>query len=142
MDIQVVLVEADEQTRVELRKQLRSQEGIEVASEATNGQTGLVLLESIDVDVAVVDAALPDLNLADFIDQVRAVQSDSYVTESKLLVLVESDRLETIQLIPQVSYCLKSAPIKQIAEAVRQTYSGIVYRDEQLEAIAPIARIE
>jgi hypothetical protein len=38
-DVQVVIVEGDEAARIVLRKGLRSQPGLEVASEATNGET-------------------------------------------------------------------------------------------------------
>jgi anaerobic magnesium-protoporphyrin IX monomethyl ester cyclase len=63
-DVQVVIVEGDEAARIVLRKGLRSQPGLEVASEATNGETGLVLLDSIVVDVAIVSDPLPDIAVA------------------------------------------------------------------------------
>ncbi|MGB8701637.1 MAG: response regulator, partial [Thermosynechococcaceae cyanobacterium] len=109
-DIQLILVEADQPTRVALRTALRSQDGIEVASEATNGETGLVLLESIDVDVAVVDAHLPDMDLGTFVRQMRTVQAESFVTPSKLLILVNPDQdLELISLVATgaEAYCSK-----------------------------------
>jgi anaerobic magnesium-protoporphyrin IX monomethyl ester cyclase len=90
-DIQIVLVEADQPTRVTLRTALRSQDGLEVASEATNGETELVLLESIDVDVAVVNANLPDMDLMTFVQNMRTLQTESYVTSSKMLVLIPTN---------------------------------------------------
>jgi anaerobic magnesium-protoporphyrin IX monomethyl ester cyclase len=134
-DIQLVLIEDDEPTRVELRKALRSQAGMEVASEATNAETGLVLLESIDVDVAVVDGSLPDLDLITFIQRARKVQADSCVTQSKLLVLINEDQMSdfsSLRLAGAESYCLKVAPIQQLAEAVRQTFAGQHYLDPLL----------
>ncbi len=47
-DIQAIIVEDDKPTRIALRTALRSQPGIEVASAATNGETGLVWLASLD----------------------------------------------------------------------------------------------
>jgi anaerobic magnesium-protoporphyrin IX monomethyl ester cyclase len=70
-DMQVVIVEADEAARIALRRGLRAQAGIEVASEATNGTTGLVLLDSIVVDVVVVCNPLPDMDLAEFVQRAR-----------------------------------------------------------------------
>ncbi|CAN1209067.1 response regulator transcription factor [Tumidithrix helvetica PCC 7403] len=131
-DIQVVLVEDIEQTRVGLRIALRAQDGIEVASEATNGITGLVLLESIDADVAIVDSSLPDMNLPEFVKQARVMQADSYVTQSKLLVLLDIEQKDTWHEALSSgaeSYCLKIAPIAQLAEAVRRTHAGELYRD-------------
>jgi anaerobic magnesium-protoporphyrin IX monomethyl ester cyclase len=70
-EVQVVIVEADESTRIALRRELRSQNGIEVASEATNGETGLVLLDSIAVDVLIVSDPLPDMGMDAFLQRAR-----------------------------------------------------------------------
>jgi anaerobic magnesium-protoporphyrin IX monomethyl ester cyclase len=137
-DIQIVLVEADQPTRLALRTALRSQDGIEVASEATNGETGLVLLESIDVDVAVVDAHLPDMDLGTFVRQMRAVQAESNVTPSKLLILVNRDpdvEVSAIAAVGAEAYCSKHAPIEQLADAVRQVAADNIYVDPALNLV-------
>ncbi|HIK54202.1 MAG TPA: magnesium-protoporphyrin IX monomethyl ester anaerobic oxidative cyclase [Synechococcales cyanobacterium M55_K2018_004] len=136
--LQVAVVEDDEQTRVSLRVNLRSQPGIEVASEATNGETGLVLLESIDVDVAVVDATLPDMDLTKFLRSARKVQATSYVIPSRILVLVDPDQREVASAAIAAgadAVCLKTAPIEQLAEAVRITHREGTYHDP---AIGPV----
>lgn len=136
-DIQLVLVEDDQDTRVSLRAALRSQPGLEVASEATNGETGLVLMESIDVDVAVVDGSLPDMTIPEFARQLRQVQAESYVTQSRLLVLVNADQTADLSVLVSTDidgYCLKDTPIEQLAAAVREVYLKGRYVDE---AIAP-----
>lgn len=140
-DIQIILVEADQPTRIALRTALRSQEGIEVASEATNGETGLVLLESIDVDVAVVDAHLPDMDLGTFVRQMRAVQAESFVTPSRLLVLVNPEQdldLMSMMATGAEAYCSKQASIEQLADAVRQAAAGEIYVDPSFR-LAPIS---
>lgn len=143
--IQVAIVEDEQQTRIDLRVNLRSQEGIEVASEATNAETGLVLMESIDVDVAVVDANLPDMDLIKFIKAVRKIQAYSYVTPSKLLILVTPEQRS---LLPDLlaagvdGYCRKDAPIEQLAEAVKTTHLKGSYQDPAIalpESVAPVA---
>jgi anaerobic magnesium-protoporphyrin IX monomethyl ester cyclase len=134
--IQVAIVEADQQTRLDLRANLRAQDGIEVASEATNGETGLVLLESIDVDVAVVDASLPDMEIARFIRLARKVQATSYVTSSRILVLAmpeQQARLAEALTAGADAVCLKNAPIQQLAEAVRTTHRTGHYRDPAIQ---------
>jgi len=126
-DIQVILVEDDEPTRIALRHALRSQPGIEVASEATNGETGLVLLESIDVDVALVDVTLPDMALADFIRHMQARQADSCVRPSKLVILLAPGQVATMaeaQAIGAHGVCQKEAPIAELAELIRQVHAG------------------
>lgn len=135
--IQVAVVEADQQTRIDLRVNLRSQPGIEVASEATNAETGLVLLESIDVDVAVVDSTLPDMDLARFIRSARKVQANSYVIPSKILVLVSPEDLaagvDAIALGAD-AVCAKTAPIAQLADAVRSTHRTGTYSNPAIAA--------
>lgn len=130
--IQVAVIEDDQQTRIDLRVNLRAQTGIEVASEATNAETGLVLLESIDVDVAVVDSTLPDMELVKFIRNARRVQANSYVIPSKILVLVTSDQQSVLSDALKAGangFCLKDAPIEKLAEAVRITYRKGIYQD-------------
>ncbi len=130
--IQVAVIEDDQQTRIDLRVNLRAQTGIEVASEATNAETGLVLLESIDVDVAVVDSTLPDMDLVKFIRNARRVQANSYVIPSKILVLVTSDQQSVLSDALKAGangFCLKDAPIEKLAEAVRITYRKGIYQD-------------
>jgi len=139
-EIQVAVVEADQQTRIALRGNLRSQPGIEVASEATNAETGLVLLESIDIDVAVVDACLPDMDLVKFIRSARKVQAGSYVIPSKILILVTEAQAELVSAAVDAgveAFCRKDAPIEQLAEAVRLTHRQGRYEDA---AIAPLLK--
>lgn len=125
--IQVILIEDEEQARVQLRSALRSQRGIEVASEATNAVTGLVLLESIDVDVAVVDASLPDMDLLEFLRQMRIVQANSSVVPSEVLILTSPESEQKVRVAltrERVSFCTKDAPINLLAEAVQIAYRG------------------
>jgi anaerobic magnesium-protoporphyrin IX monomethyl ester cyclase len=142
-EIQVAIVEADQQTRIRLRNDLRSQAGIEVASEATNAETGLVLLESIDVAVAVVDSNLPDMELAKFIRSARKIQANSYVIPSKILVLVEPEQKplisEALAAGADAVY-FKNAPIEQLANAVRMTHRKGSYQDPAIAALlqAPV----
>ncbi len=130
--IQVAVIEDDQETRINLRVNLRSQNGIEVASEATNAETGLVLLESIDVDVAVVDCTLPDMDLVKFIRNARKVQANSYVISSKILVLVTPEQQSVLSdalAAGANGFCLKDASIEQLAEAVRVTHRKGSYQD-------------
>jgi len=134
-EIQVAVIEADEPTRIQLRMNLRAQPGIEVASEATNAETGLVLLESIDIDVAIVDSTLPDMDLVKFIRSARKIQATSYVLPSKILVLVTPEQqglLSEALSIGLDAFCLKDAPIQKLAEAVRVTHQQGHYHDPEI----------
>ncbi|MEE3716129.1 response regulator transcription factor [Tumidithrix elongata RA019] len=131
-DIQTILVESEEKTRIALRVALRSQPGIEVASEATNGTTGLVLLESIDVDVAIVDAHLPDMSIREFIQQMHDLQIEATVKPSRLLILLDPNEpaiiVQTLAMHVE-GYCLKNASVEQMAAAIRQIDAGNSYID-------------
>ncbi|HEY9865787.1 MAG TPA: magnesium-protoporphyrin IX monomethyl ester anaerobic oxidative cyclase [Candidatus Obscuribacterales bacterium] len=123
--IQVAIIEDNEEIRLNLRKNLRSQPGIEVASEATNAETGLVLLESIDIDVAVVDSTLPDMDLVKFIRKVRKVQGGSYVIPSKILVLVTDPESMGSEVLAAGAhgFCLKDISIQHLANTVRMIHT-------------------
>lgn len=140
-DIQTILIEPDEQTRVSLRAALRSQPGIEVASEATNGTTGLVLLESIDVDVAIIDASLTDMSIAEFTRQMRDLQVDAGVTISKLLILSDlgdPQRLLDAWAGQAEGYCRKNVSIGEMAEVIRHIHLEGKYLDPAIAQRLPI----
>jgi anaerobic magnesium-protoporphyrin IX monomethyl ester cyclase len=112
-DIQVVIVDGDERSRLALRQGLRSQPGLEVASEATNGETGLVLLDSIGVDVVVVTAPLPDMAIADFIQRVQAQNPCQPI---KLVVLTDNPTgLNALG----AAHCPRQSPMATLAEQIR-----------------------
>ncbi|WP_013323992.1 magnesium-protoporphyrin IX monomethyl ester anaerobic oxidative cyclase [Gloeothece verrucosa] len=130
-EIHVFLIEDEEQKRVGLRQALRSQTGIEIYSEATNADTGLVLLTSVaGGDVALVDVSLPDKSGVELIKAFQQVQETSENSSLKLCMLIETDNdhevLAAIAAGAQ-SYCLKTAPIEQLVEAIRLTHAGQFY---------------
>jgi len=116
--LQVVLVDGDEPRRIALRKGIRDQEGLVVASEATNGETGLVLLESIYVDVVVVNADLPDMTITQFIQRVRGMETpfQSY----KLLVLTGENCDYDALNRQQVSYCPANLEAQALGTIIQQ----------------------
>ena len=115
-DLQVVIVDSDERSRLTLRQGLRSQPGLEVASEATNGETGLVLLDSIGVDVVVVTAPLPDMAIADFIERVQAQNS---CQPPRLVVLTDTPMvLDGLG----VAHCPRHSSMAALAEQIRHDY--------------------
>ncbi|MFQ4136108.1 magnesium-protoporphyrin IX monomethyl ester anaerobic oxidative cyclase [Nodosilinea sp. PGN35] len=115
-DLQVVIVDGDEGSRLALRQGLRSQPGLEVASEATNGETGLVLLDSIGVDVVVVTAPLPDMAIADFIGR---VQAQNPCQPLRLVVLTDTPALLDGL---GVAHCPRHSSMTALAEQIRDDY--------------------
>ena len=115
-DVQVVIVEAEEATRIALRRGLRAQAGIEVASEATNGTTGLVLLDSIVVDVAVVSEPLPDMGLAEF---VQRAQRQNPCQPIRLLVLGDDPACLPQDTALALAHCPRDCGVAELATAIQ-----------------------
>ena len=114
-DVQVVIVDGDEAARIALRKGLRSQAGIEIASEATNGETGLILLDSIVVDVVIISEPLPDMSLPEFMQRVQQQQS---CQSFKLLIL--TDDLTSLPEIDsvKVAHSLHDSSMEHLARII------------------------
>ena len=138
-DIQVFLIVSDEQTRVGLRKELRAQTGIDVYSEATNAETGFVLLNSVaGADVALIDFNLPDKNAVELTREFREIQAQSDNPRLKICLLLEPDSEAQILAAFAAgaeSYILNNAPIEQLAEAISLTQAGYLYLDPVIASL-------
>jgi len=121
-EIQVVIVDSDEASRIALRQGLRSQPGLEIASEATNGETGLVLLDSIGVDVVVVDAHLPDMAIADFWQR---IQQQNPCQPLKLVVLTTDPPGPTGIEGSNIAHCPKQTSMTTLASQIRHLHDNV-----------------
>ncbi len=123
-DIQVIIIESDEPTRIRLRNELRQQAGIEIASEATNGETGLVLLESIPVDLAIAPMILSDMDGITFTEKVRQLQAEDEELNFKVLLRCSLADEEQVMVAGAEAYCRDDLTIEELAEKVK-TLMGI-----------------
>jgi anaerobic magnesium-protoporphyrin IX monomethyl ester cyclase len=134
--IQVFLIEDEEQTRVSLRTALRSQDGLDIYSEATNAETGLVLLQSVaGGDVALVDMSLPDKDGVELVKDFREIQESSENSNLKICMLIDPNVEEEIFAAlasGAESYCFKNAPLAQLTEAIKLTHQGWFYLDPKI----------
>jgi len=124
-DIQVIIVESDEATRIRLRTELRQQAGIEIASEATNGETGLVLLESIPVDLAIAPMILSDMDGVTFTQKVRQLQAEDEELTFKVLLrcsLQSEKQVIAAFAAGAEAYCRDDLSIVELAEKVKTTH--------------------
>ncbi|MGV2826900.1 response regulator [Myxosarcina sp. GI1(2024)] len=116
-----------------LRKALRAQTGIDVYSEATNAETGLVLLNSVaGADVALIDFNLPDKNAVELTRRFREIQAQSDNPRLKICLFLQPDSEAQILAAFAAgaeSYILNNASIEQLAEAIRLTQAGYLYLD-------------
>ena len=152
-DIRIALIEDHDVVRIGLRTVLQNQVGIEVVGEATNGQQGLVLLQTTPVDVALVDIGLPGMDGIELTQRFRQFQLEqsqkeelqlletrlgenseapSQRVKTKVLVLTMLGNEETVLASFAAgadSYCMKDIAMEQLIEAIRLTHSGNAWID-------------
>jgi two-component system, NarL family, response regulator LiaR len=124
-DIRVALVEDHDVVRIGLRTVLQSQNGIEVVGEASNGQQGLLLLQTTKVDVALIDIGLPIMDGIELTQQLRQFQKEQPAMTAKVLILTMQGNEEAVLASFAAgadSYCMKDVGIDQLIEAIRMTH--------------------
>ena len=123
-NLQIVLIEDHDLTRIALRTALQQTGTIEVIGEATNGRQGLELLARTHPDVAVVDIGLPDFDGIELIRQFRQFQAQP---TTKILILTMQENEESVLAAFAAgadSYCMKDVSIERLAEALHTTFEG------------------
>jgi DNA-binding NarL/FixJ family response regulator len=136
--IRVALIEDHDVVRIGLRTVLQSQEGIEVVGEATNGQQGLSLLQTTQVDVALVDIGLPGMDGIELTQQFRQYQKKQPGGTTKVLILTMQGSEETVLASFAAgadSYCMKDIGMEPLIEAIRMTHSGNAWIDPAIASI-------
>jgi len=117
---------------------LQSQEGIEVVGEASNGQQGLALLQTTQVDVALVDIGLPGMDGIELTQQFRRFQQEHQNVTTKVLILTMLGSEETVLASFAAgadSYCLKDVGVEQLISAIQTTHSGNAWIDPAIASI-------
>ncbi len=142
-NIRVALIEDHDVVRIGLRAVFQDQEGIELVGEATNGPQGLALLQTVPVDVALVDVGLPGMDGIELTQRFRQFQQEQAdpglaSTPTKVLILTMQGNEETVLAAFAAgadSYCMKDAGVAQLIEAIRKTYSDDAWIDPAIAAI-------
>ncbi|MBF2065612.1 MAG: response regulator transcription factor [Calothrix sp. C42_A2020_038] len=135
--IRVALIEDHDLTRVSIRTALQQKGEIEVVGEAPNATEGLVLLNTLHPDVAIVDIGLPD---KDGIELTREIKSEAGNDEirTRVLILTLRDSKEAVLAAFAAgadSYCMKDVKYDNLLEAVRVTYNGNAWIDPAIARI-------
>ncbi|MFG6094902.1 magnesium-protoporphyrin IX monomethyl ester anaerobic oxidative cyclase [Leptothoe sp. ISB3NOV94-8A] len=134
-DVQVVIVDGDEAARIALRKGLRSQAGIEIASEATNGETGLILLDSIVVDIVIVSDPLPDMSLPEFMQR---VQQQNSCQPFRLLILTDApESLSDIDSV-KVAYSPHGSSMEHLAQTIHAFQSEEIVLNPEVSTVPSV----
>jgi DNA-binding NarL/FixJ family response regulator len=137
-DIRVALIEDHHVVRIGLRMLLQSQTGLVVVGEATNGDRGLALLQTIQVDVALVDIGLPGMDGIELTQQFRQFQREQPEVTTKVLILTMQGREETVLASFAAgadSYCMKDIDSEQLIAAIRLTHRGNAWIDPTISSI-------
>jgi two-component system, NarL family, response regulator LiaR len=142
-NIRIALIEDHDVLRIGLRTILQAQEGFELVGEASNGPQGLQLLQTTQVDVALVDVGLPGMDGIELTQRLRQFQQDQIERElpivaPKVLILTIQDNEETVLASFAAgadSYCMKDVGADKLIEAIRKTYSDDAWIDPAIASI-------
>jgi DNA-binding NarL/FixJ family response regulator len=131
-DINVVLIEDHDLTRIGLRTALKQQSGIQVLGEAANATQGLKVLDEKQPDVAVVDIGLPDMDGIELTQRFRQLQAEKENPKTKVLILTMHDSEDAVLAAFAAgadSYCMKDISIERLVEAIQATQAGSSWID-------------
>jgi two-component system, NarL family, response regulator LiaR len=142
-NIRIALIEDHDVLRIGLRTILQAQEGFELVGEASNGPQGLHLLQTTQVDVALVDVGLPGMDGIELTQRLRQFQQEQIEREMpivapKVLILTIQDSEETVLASFAAgadSYCMKDVGADKLIEAIRKTYSDDAWIDPAIASI-------
>ncbi len=142
-NIRIALIEDHDVLRIGLRTILQAQEGFELVGEASNGPQGLQLLQTTQVDVALVDVGLPGMDGIELTHRLRQFQQEQIERElpivaPKVLILTIQDSEETVLASFAAgadSYCMKDVGADKLIEAIRKTYSDDAWIDPAIASI-------
>jgi two-component system, NarL family, response regulator LiaR len=136
--IRVALIEDHDIVRIGLRSVLQRQVGIEVVGEANNGIEGLTLLQTTQIDVALVDIGLPGIDGIELTQQFRQFQQQQPELMTKILMLTMQENEVTVLASFAAgadSYCMKDIGSEHLVEAIRSTHSGHAWIDPAIANI-------
>ncbi len=137
-DIRVVLIEDHDVVRIGLRTVLQLQQGVQVVGEATTGTQGLTLLQTIAVDVALVDIGLPGIDGIELTQKFRQFQKEHLDSTTKVIMLTMQGSEETVIAAFAAgadSYCMKDVGSEQLIEAIEMTHTGNAWIDPAIASI-------
>ncbi len=137
-EIQVVLIEDHDLTRVGMRTALQQQSGIKVIGEAPNATSGLQLLKSSHPDVAIIDIGLPDMDGIELTRQFKGFQQESENAHTKVLILTLNDSEDIVLAAFAAgadSYCMKDVSLEQLVEALQVTNDGHSWIDPAIARV-------
>jgi DNA-binding NarL/FixJ family response regulator len=120
--IRLILADDHAIVRQGTRELLEQEHDLEVVGEAGTGREAVQLTRELEPDVVVMDVRMPDLSGLEATRRIRELDLPSQV-----LVLTAYDDDEYVFALLEAGaagYLLKTAPIREVVDAVRQVYAG------------------
>ncbi|MEQ8415451.1 MAG: response regulator transcription factor [Imperialibacter sp.] len=130
-EIKVLVVDSFELARYGLREILQSEADFNCVATLSSGKDALIFCETRQVDVILIDIALPQL---DGIETTREILGLGRA--EKVIGLISNHKLEYLQGMIRAGangYLLKTADKDQIGEAIRKVHRGEVYFCEEVQ---------
>ncbi len=112
---------------------LEQEDDIKVAFTTTNGAQLLSKFREVPTDVILTDISMPEMN---GIELCRTIKTQYHHT--KVIALSMFDNAGAIKDMINAGvdgYVLKSSPLKDLRQAVRDVYNGLTYYDVHIEDI-------
>jgi DNA-binding NarL/FixJ family response regulator len=135
-EIRVAIVDDHPLIRKALEDLLRSEAGISVIGEASNGAKGLELIVSAKPDIAVIDIDMPVL---DGIELARLLKKQGSKTLLIFLtILKDRSLIRSMAELGARGYVLKDSAMEEVVECVRAVAAGERWLSPKLNEIAPI----
>jgi len=130
--IRVLIADDHPAVREGLCRALEAAGDIEVVAQATNGEETVSLAKELDLDVAIIDAAMPELS---GIDAARQVKESCPTIAIIILSAYDYRPYVLAALRARVEgYLLKSTPLNDIISAVRMAHNGEAVFDRKVVA--------
>lgn len=138
--IRLLIVDDHEMVRLGLSSFFSIQEDFEIVGEAVDGQEGIDIALSERPDIILMDLVM------DGMDGTEATQEILRLwPEAKIIILtsfIDDEKVYPAMKAGACGYILKTSSAKEIAQAVRETYSGNAYIEDEVTSIMEEKREE
>lgn len=129
MSIKILICDDDKLIRESLKILLPLDSEIEVVAEASNGNEAIEMCNTKEIDVALIDIRMPELN------GVEAVKEIAYRSNTKCLILTTFD--EEIYVNEALKYgakgyILKNNSPEQIIHSIKSVYNETIVMNENI----------
>lgn len=126
MSIRVLIADDHPLVRVGLRAVIeRSNAGIEIAAEASNGGEVMDIAQKTAVDVFILDVGMPIMNGIE-----AAAKLVKKKPDSKIIIMSIDDSCTLVERSIKAgarAYLLKESPAEEIVQAIKEVYAGRLY---------------